>query len=228
MESLTRRSPNTASSDNENTFTELSCERAAVYGLLARLCREEIDRATFDELKRFQNQSPRNDDAIGRGLELIGSYVNAENECENDRLTALAVDFARVFIGHGTDGHSAAYPYESVYTSDKRLIMQQARKDVAGIYASYGVKTRSSWGEGEDHLATELEFMQILCLKTDGSAEAFIKQKDFLDAHLMNWVPLMANDIRRFARTDFYRGFAYMLEGFLFLDDEFLADAAAA
>lgn len=165
MESLTRRSPNPASSDNENTFTELSCERAAVYGLLARLCREEIDRATFDELKRFQNQSPRNDDAIGRGLELIGSYVNAENECENDRLTELAVDFARVFIGHGTDGHSAAYPYESVYTSDKRLIMQQARKDVAGIYASYGVKTRSSWGEGEDHLATELEFMQILCLK---------------------------------------------------------------
>ena len=40
-------------------------------------------------------------------------------------ITDLAVDYVRAFIGHGVDAYSAAYPFESVYTS-------QAPRDAGG------------------------------------------------------------------------------------------------
>ena len=45
-------------------------------------------------------------------------------------MTELAIDYVRTFIGHGVNGYSAAYPYESVYTSERRLMMQEARAEV--------------------------------------------------------------------------------------------------
>ena len=45
----------------------------------------------------------------------------------------------RAFIGHGIDAYSAAYPFESVYTSPKRLMMQEARDEVLAVYRSEGL-----------------------------------------------------------------------------------------
>ena len=138
-------------------------------------------------------------------------------------VTGLAVDFVRVFIGFGNDGHSAAYPYESVYTSEKRLLRQGAKGEVAKFMRESGVKVKPSWHEGEDHLACELEFMQELCLRDGGWLEA---QHEFVSRHLAAWVPLFAQDMRRFAKTSFYLGLADLLEGFVMCDLAFLEEAA--
>lgn len=228
MEKDLERDTSPAFIDNGYAPAVLSHDRAAAYGLLARLFREEIDSDTFDDLRFLQQQSTREDDIMSKGIGLIESYVSVDESEKASRLIELAVDFVRVFVGHGTDGHSAAYPYESVYTSDKRLVMQQARKEVAAVYASHGVGSQPSWKEGEDHLAAELEFMQILCLRGCGSKDVLTSQKIFLESHLLNWAPLMAADMMRFAKTDFYRGLAFMLKGFLVLDGEFLASTATA
>ena len=47
----------------------------------------------------------------------------------DNSVTDLAVDYVRTFIGHGVDAFSAAYPFESVYTSEKRLLMQEGARD---------------------------------------------------------------------------------------------------
>ena len=225
MENEIEQAAHSMQANGESELADFSRDRAAVYGLLARLFREEVDAETLDELATL----PRSDDgdAMSEGMGLIGSYGEAGEDAEGDRLTELAVDFVRVFIGHGTDGHSAAYPYESVYTSNKRLLMQQARKEVAAMYASCGIAAQPSWKEGEDHIASELEFMQILCLREDGQKQSLAKQREFLETHLLNWVPQMAADMKRFAKTDFYRGLACMLEGFLTLDKDFLDTVCA-
>lgn len=77
-------------------------------------------------------------------------------------ITELAVDYVRTFIGSGNNGYSAAYPFESVYTSPKRLLMQGARDEVLVIYRAAGLEKSESWGDGEDHVALELEFMEVL------------------------------------------------------------------
>jgi TorA maturation chaperone TorD len=61
----------------------------------------------------------------------------------------------RAFIGHGNNAYSAAYPYESVYTSEKRLMMQDARDEVLAIYRSCHLDKAASWKENEDHIAVE-------------------------------------------------------------------------
>ena len=64
-------------------------------------------------------------------------------------------------------------------------------------------------------------------MRGDGQQQNLAKQKEFLETHLLNWVPQMAADMKRFAKTDFYRGLACMLEGFLTLDKDFLDTACA-
>ena len=82
------------------------------------------------------------------------------------------MDYTRVFIGHGVDAYSAAYTYESEYTSETRLLMRDARAEVLAIYRSAGLDKKNSWKEGEDHVALELEFEQVLANRT---AEALRK-----------------------------------------------------
>ena len=55
--------------------------------------------------------------AGGRSYRMICGYLS---QADGTVLTELAVDYVRAFIGSGNDGFSAAYPYESVYTSPKR------------------------------------------------------------------------------------------------------------
>ena len=62
---------------------------------------------------------------------MICGYLS---QADGTVLTELAVDYVRAFIGSGNDGFSAAYPYESVYTSPKRLMMQDARDEVLVLY----------------------------------------------------------------------------------------------
>jgi TorA maturation chaperone TorD len=131
------------------------------------------------------------------------------------------------------DGFSAAYPYESVYTSEKRLMMQAARDEVLAIYRAYGIEKTTAWKEGEDHLSLELEFERIMCDKTieallDGNSakaqELLFAQFGFQEDHLLAWVPLLIADMKNFADTKLYLGLACLTEGFLRTDYHFLKD----
>ena len=87
---------------------------------------------------------------MDEGYRMICGYLS---QADGTVLTELAVDYVRAFIGSGNDGFSAAYPYESVYTSPKRLMMQDARDEVLVLYRAFGLDKQESWKEGEDHIA---------------------------------------------------------------------------
>ena len=211
---------------------ELDAQRAAVYGLLARLVRTEVDRKTLIGLAELQPSPEIEEGLLREGYRRIGDFARqavgqegalGQGAADLDQaVTDLAVDFVRVFIGFGNDGHSAAYPYESVYTSDKRLLSQGAKGEVAQFMRECGVKVKPSWHEGEDHLACELEFMQELCLRDGSWLEA---QREFVSQHLAAWVSQFAQDMRRFAKTGLYLGLADILEGFVVSDLAFLEEA---
>lgn len=214
-------------------FIKLNEQRAATYGLLSRLYRVEIDEPFLQELQgmRFPASTGNND--ADNGYRLIATYLS--NIWDNS-VADLAVDYVRVFIGHGVDAFSAAYPFESVYTSEKRLLMQEARDEVLATYRNAGLDKQDTWKEGEDHVALELEFEQILAQRTvealeksneDEAVALLTTQKNFLDSHLAAWVPMMTSDMKRFATTDLYRGLAYLTDGFLAADQSFLRDVLA-
>lgn len=204
-------------------------QRAATYGLLGRLYRVEVDQALLDNLHAMRFPASTGTPACDAGYRALATYLSNADERS---VTELAVDYTRTFIGYGVDSYSAAYPYESVYTSEKRLKMQEARDEVLAIYHAYGLAKNEAWRESEDHIAVELEFMQFMAERTavaldegdeDRAVQLLAVQQGFLDEHLGAWAPMLTTDIRRLAKTDFYRGLADLTDGFLAEDDSFLA-----
>ena len=150
-------------------LAELTAQRSAVYRLLARLYRVEVDEEFLTELKAMRFPAATGNTAVDAGYRAIATYLSG---ADAHAITDLAVDYVRAFIGHGIDAYSAAYPFESVYTSPKRLMMQEARDEVLAVYRSEGLDKLPSWKESEDHIALELEFMAVLGDRIVTAAEA--------------------------------------------------------
>lgn len=213
-------------------------QRAAAYGLISRLFRVEVDEAFLGELEQMRFPASTGNERLDEGYRLMAAYLSTPRE---DTVLDLAVDYMRTFIGNGIvakglSAHSAAYPYESVYTSEKRLMMQEARDQVLAIYRAAGLAKQDSWHDGEDHLALELEYMQVMANRAadsldaadeEAAAKLLVAQEEFLRAHLAPWVPVFTHDVRTFAKTDFYQGLAAVTEGFLDTERAFFDDVLA-
>lgn len=218
----------TAEAADEVDLVELMNARAQGYGMLARLLRVEIDVDTLKELQGMRFPTATGNAKADEGYRQMFEYLR---RAWDDSITELAIDFVRTFIGHGVNGYSAAYPFESVYTSERRLLMQEARAEVLATFRENNLK-KDRWTEGEDHIALELEFMQRMSLRTaealaagndDEAVELVRRQYTFLQDHLLNWVPMFVSDMRMFAKTLFYQGVAQLLMGHLEEDEAVLA-----
>lgn len=105
---------------------------------------------------------------VDEGYRMMATYL--ASAWENTALE-LAIDYVQTFIGNGVNSFAAAYPFESVYTSEKRLMMQEARDQVLTLYREHGLEKQESWHDGEDHIALEMEFMQVLANRAADALE---------------------------------------------------------
>ena len=213
--------------EERSELTILCEQRAATYGLLGRLYRSEVDEELLASLRKVSFPLGSGSESIDEGYRRIATYLSRNRD---GAMLDLAIDYVRTFLGHSNSGVSAAYPYESVYTSEKRLLMQEARDEVMALYGLAGMAIEN-WVDPEDHIALELEYMQHMATRTcgalaaeddDAALEHMGAQKTFLCEHLAAWAPMFIKDMKTFAKTDFYQGLAYLSEGFLRMDREFL------
>jgi TorA maturation chaperone TorD len=128
-----------------------------------------------------------------------------------DARAAVRRDYTALFIG---PRKKLAPPWESVYRSPDRLVMQEPEREVVRAYASERVGFEGMGGRRPaDHIALELQFVAILLDRSVRSRSARASLRRFLDQHLLPWVPALAADVKRHAKTDFFRGLAEVLEG---------------
>ncbi len=221
---------NTDAAEQHAAFADALRGRAATYAMLSRLFRTEVDQELLDTLMGMHFPTNTGNAQVDRGYAMIVDYLN---RADANVLTDLAVDYVRSFIGSGNDGFSAAYPFESVYTSPKRLMMQDARDEVLALYRAAGLGKSDTWKEGEDHIALELEYLQVLGTRALEAWERgdetececnLLSQRNFLSDHLMAWYPMMAGDMMKFPKTSFYQGLGVLTTGFLANEREFLDD----
>ena len=211
-------------------LVDFMTRRARTYGLLARIFRVEVDGKFLEELRHLRFPTSTGNEHVDYGYRTMYNYLKGTWE---DTLLDLARDYARTFIGHGNNGRSAAYPFESVHTSEKRLLMQDARDEVLAIYRATLLKKGEEWNDCEDHIALELEFMQVMSERTakalkegkeDEAVEMLKTQRAFVGQHLANWVPMFVSDIKYFSQTDLYIGAGELLLGFVQTEVEALDD----
>ncbi len=202
--------------------------REYMYRLLGRIYKEEVDQDLYNQLASLHFASGCQEEILSQGYQEFEAFFK---KSYLDVMTDLSVDFARVFLGAGVVDGVSAFPYESVYTSPERLVMQDARDAVVAFYRAYGLDKDENLNIPEDQLGLELEFMGHLCyeckeaLKKEdyATAEALLKaQERFLKNHLLNWIPAFCADIHACSESDFYKAVAKITQGYLTLEEEIL------
>lgn len=181
---------------------------------------------------------PVGDDAFGRGYALIAEYLRHRDTGTRQQ---IAVDYAHTFLGAGNYDKLMAPPYESVYTSEEHLLMQDARDGALSFYRSEGLDLPEENTTPEDHIGFEMQFMATLVERAcealvageEGEFARLVRvQREFYAQHLANWLPAFVADIERHCKTDYYRGMAQLTRAFLAEEDEQLkalaSEAAAA
>jgi len=167
--------------------------------------------------------------AIAAGAETVGLYLQRNDVTSEQVLEDLHWDYTRLFIGPEV---LPAPPWESSYCSDERLLMQETVLQVRQQYEKYGFDCQSMYGETEDHLGFELDYMYQLARQAyeqfDGKPYlvpvVLRDSRYFLQTHLLPWVPRFAKDVMKHAETLFYQGMASLLAGCLELDELLLSE----
>jgi TorA maturation chaperone TorD len=132
-------------------------------------------------------------------LENLGLPVPENNQLDWD-VAVLQSQHRQVF------GLTGSMCYESEYGLPHEFRQSQELADISGFYRAFGFNSGGRSRERPDHLAVELEFMYVLCLKEayalsmSLSTDAQIcrdAQRSFLNDHLAAWVGLFAQALNK-------------------------------
>lgn len=213
----------------QQELVSLMESRANVYRVLSRCFREEVDAAFATEFAtEFAFES---EDA--RLMEPVAAMREALAGADEDALEQLAVTFDRVFFGMGPLTARHAFPYESVYTSDKGIMMQEAYTQVVRAYREQQLAKDASFTEPEDHIAVELAFMATLADRAaaflregreEAATETVQQQLSFANGHLLNWLDRFCIDLRAAADGTLYAQLADLTERFVAADAQLLSE----
>lgn len=202
--------------DQMNDLTEAEIAdylrmRQGLYQLLAEVFRAEADEDMLERLAACELPCVDSGSVLDAGFADLRSYLDARDA---DSVRQLSSEFARLFLGAGvSEIELMASPYESVYTSEERLLMQDARDNMMRLYAEQGVSVVAVGNEPEDHLSFELAFAALLfgraadALQVGEAARAAEEMRvlrRLFDDHICCWVPSFCSDVIRLARTRFY------------------------
>lgn len=152
-----------------------------------------------------------------------------------DPRTDLAVDYARVFLSAGVYDGRTAEPYESAFTSEDHLVMQESRDDCVAIYRAEGVDVDPELHVPEDHLGFQFEFLAVMAGKcaavlrdAEGEAAELARllgvQVDFIDHHILNWLDELIEKVDEFAKLPFYPALMRIAKGYVVADRATLAE----
>lgn len=193
-------------------------------------------RANIYKLLSACYYQPREDmeewlELLGANLEVIDSQLanyaktmTFEYKNHKNRLSALQVDYAKLFVG---PFNLLAAPFGSVYLEKTWQVMGESTIDVFQRYREAGLEITEDFKEPPDHMAVELEFMYYLIFKhlETGDEDYFKRQQAFLSSHLGKWADSFTGLVRQHAQTDFYRYLASLTQKFVRSDLERLQAA---
>lgn len=212
--------------------------RQFAYDVLRRFFIEEPSR---DYLKKFVEESlidlfPFIEDSqeIKAGTEEVKEYFSNFDVVNNDEhYEDLHWDYTRMFIG---PFELPAPPWESVYVRKDGLLFQENTMAIRNLYQNFGYEIKDINLEAEDHVGLELDFMFHLnklcldaCQKNNFSARSNViylaeEQSQFLENHLLAFIPQFTQKVVNNAQTQFYSGMSKLLRSYLKIDSIILEE----
>lgn len=208
---------------------EVLAERASFYRLLSSLYYREVDDDLLARLDALRVDEADLDEEMAAGYRELLRYLARRGP---DARTDLAVDYARAFCAAGTYEGDAACPYESIYTSEEGLVMQEARDEVRALFLAHGVNVSEEVHEPEDHVSFELEFMAVMSERAaqaleagdvQALAEALHTSGAFAQDHLLNWFDAWGERVDACTEQRFYPAVFKITRSYVRNDRELVA-----
>lgn len=190
--------------------------RSNLYGLLARICRSEIDQPFLDALR-----TPDAAEALreaGVDVTLLSGHSDAELLLELNRA------YTHLFI-------MALKPMESVNRGEGQL-WGNSTVAVNRFMEEAGLAVEGEVSLLPDHIAMELGVMAYLSMEEAACLEAgdleraghFLNlQKRFMDEHLRHWAVTFFGSVEQLATHLFYKQVALLARDFLFSEEQALS-----
>ncbi|HDI78023.1 MAG TPA: molybdopterin oxidoreductase [Desulfobacteraceae bacterium] len=190
-------------------------QRADIYKFLSALYRDEIskdfvvklmDKNFLAKLKDFVKECKIID--LARGINRMIKYLEKQ---DRDKIyKELSYEYADIFLNAGVN---PAMPYESVHATGVPVVMQKSVFDVRAEFRKAGVHKSEDYKDLDDYIAVELEFVRYLLEKGKNDAAT-----NFINNHLMNWIPEFHATLYNAATTDFYKGLSAFTLSFIYND----------
>lgn len=201
--------------------------RPSIYGWFALFFSSEPNENSLNEAKEQFLSLTKQFNQLGN-LRIGETFNNFSKALVEASPEILAIDYASLFLG-AKEG--LVCPSESSYR-EKRIYGESTIK-VMEFYHQQGFTKEESFSEPDDHIAIEFAFMSLLgsrlfkIAKDEGlnSSESINLAKIqliFLKDHILKWIPLWANEVRKFSETDFYRSLSTLVESFVEFDESLL------
>lgn len=202
-----------------NFFTE----SADTYRFLSQVFFKELNVEAIDELAAADYPNNTGNANLDEGYRLVRRYFAFS---ATDRRGQLACEYARIFLAAGvfTKDSQTAVPYESVFAGQEHIMMGEARDAVVTRFLEDGFLVNPELHEPEDHLAFELEYLVNMNERAGEWAQAknkaelrrnVVRQIEFINQHLLNWIPLLSNTAQDYAKFTFYPGMLLIAQGAL-------------
>ena len=163
----------------------------------------------LDELALALKVGHGEEPAVANALRLLQEAVDAASASPRAR-TDLQVEYTRLLSGT-SKASGAPEPYESMSLEGR--LFGECSEAVSAAYVDAGHPDPVPDAGPSDHIGTELRFMSILCFhemeawrEGDESEanELLERELDFLDAHVMRWVPEFCDRLAELTTHSFY------------------------
>ncbi len=209
-------------------LSDIVQKRQTIYAFLKRLYEKELPKEFLAEMPEKMKPLAAITEVLPGAepkkavKELVRFTGAIPSQSLDDVEVRLAAEDARLFL---SINEVPPHPSESVYRDG--TMMQYSRDEVLKVYWSFGVDKKKEFTEPEDHIAVELSFLAYLCkkaveaLKKRDTKEArrYLQgQKDFLEMHLVKWVPKLVKDIVDTGQTPFYKAIAILTREYVEMD----------
>lgn len=164
--------------------------------------------------KNIQDRKEEAGDPLAAGLYDLS---DALNDVDDQARLRLDVEHTRLFAGLKAD-IGLPPPFESAWRTGGEA--GEIASDVAQAYGEAGFADIDVEAGPPDHLAVELKFMALLAFKESEAlanndyqaAIGFIRhQRDFVDRHLLGWVPRWTDALAQETRERLYWALARMI-----------------
>ncbi|MCB2100312.1 MAG: molecular chaperone TorD [Rhodobacterales bacterium] len=200
----------------------LADARVRAYRWLAGLFARELTAREIGGYRAVQGQAllmdlARSTPALAGGVEALRAALRAETP-DTELALDLAGDYARLFLGVAR--RQAAPPFASAYLSERGLLFQEATRRMENVLRYHDLSIPDDFKEPADHIAVELTVMAELAGRgavTDNPAARRLRaeQADFLDIHLLTWLPDFARDCAQFDSRGVYGALATATHDFI-------------